>query len=302
MGGAKLHPRSSFELWKETVRMHSEPWNPCEIESAQELRNSLVNLVIAKLEELAQINRELERSNEELDSFAYAASHDLKEPLRGIHNYSTFLLEDYADQLDEGGIDRLKTLVRLTQRMDSLIDVLLQFAQIGRKELQIQPVNLDDIARQAIELVTAGRRDIRPTFSIPRSLPSIHCDPLLMERVLSNLFSNTLKYTDTSDIQVEVGYFTPAEFQQQVMESTEEEPLSSLVLYVKDNGIGIRQRHLKTIFRLFKRLHTPKKYGGGTGAGLTIVKKIVERHGGRIWVTSEYGVGSTFFIADIESA
>ncbi|MEO0353493.1 MAG: ATP-binding protein [Cyanobacteria bacterium P01_A01_bin.3] len=298
-GSVTLHPRSSFELWKETVRLHSEPWNRSEIESAQELRNSLVNLVIAKLEELAQINRELERSNEELDSFAYAASHDLKEPLRGIHNYSTFLLEDYADQLDEGGIDRLNTLVRLTQRMDSLIDVLLQFAQIGREELKIQLVDLNDIVQQAIELVTAGRRDVNPTFSVPRSLPPIHCDPLLMERVFSNLFSNALKYTNSPDIQVEVGYLTPDEFQQQGMGQAEGESLLAPVLYIKDNGIGIRQRHLKTIFRLFKRLHAQKKYGGGTGAGLTIVKKIVERHGGRIWVTSEYGAGSTFFIADI---
>lgn len=299
-GSLELTPRNSFEMWKETVRLQSAPWQLCEIESVNELRNSLVNLVIAKLEELAQINRELERSNGELDSFAYAASHDLKEPLRGIHNYSTFLLEDYADQLDEGGIDRLNTLVRLTQRMDNLIDVLLQFAQIGREELKIQLVDLNDIARQAIELVTVGRRDINPTFAIPRSLPSLHCDPLLMERVLSNLFSNALKYTNRPDIHVEIGYLTPDEFHQQGMELPEGELLLSPAIYIKDNGIGIRQRHLNTIFRLFKRLHAQKKYGGGTGAGLTIVKKIVERHGGRIWVTSEYGVGSTFFIGNIE--
>lgn len=299
-GTLNLNPRSSFELWKETVRMQSEPWKACEIDSANELRNSLVNLLIAKLEELGQINRELERSNRELDSFAYAASHDLKEPLRGIHNYSTFLLEDYSDQLDEGGIERLKTLLRLTHRMDSLIDVLLQFAQIGREELQIQPVDLNDTVQQAIELVTAGRRDISPTFTIPRALPTIFCDPLLMERVFSNLFSNALKYTNTSDIQVEVGFLTKDERLLPPPETFGPESLPSLAIYVKDNGIGIRKRHLKTIFRLFKRLHAPKKYGGGTGAGLTIVKKIVERHGGRIWVESEYGAGSTFFIADIE--
>ncbi|MGK7912419.1 MAG: ATP-binding protein [Synechococcus sp.] len=298
--GIALTPRNSFEMWQETVKMQAEPWKPCEIDSANELRNSLVNLLIAKLEELAQTNRELERSNNELDSFAYAASHDLKEPLRGIHNYSMFLLEDYADRLDEGGLSRLKTLVRLTHRMDSLIDVLLQFAQIGREDLQLQSVDLNGSVQQAIELVTVSRRDIHPTFTIPRSLPTIDCDPVLMEQVFSNLFSNALKYTNSSDIQVEVGYLTPDEFRQIDSEVAETDRLSSFVLYVKDNGIGIRKHHLKTIFRLFKRLHAPKKYGGGTGAGLTIVKKIVERHGGQIWVSSEYGTGSTFFIANID--
>ncbi|MGK7907114.1 MAG: ATP-binding protein [Synechococcus sp.] len=305
-GVVKLHPRSSFELWQETVRQHSVPWKPCEIENANALRNSLLNLVIAKLEELATINRELERSNQELDSFAYAASHDLKEPLRGIHNYSTFLLEDYADRLDDAAVDRLETLIRLTQRMDSLIDVLLQFAQIGRQELQIKPVDLNDTVEQAIELVTASRPDISAVFSIPRPLPTIHCDPLLIAQMFNNLFSNALKYTDSDRVQVEVGYLTEAEFANTAKSFDDGEgfrrptPAQSPVLYVRDNGIGIQKHHLETVFRLFKRLHSQRKYGGGAGAGLTIVKKIVERHGGNIWVESTYGEGATFYISGID--
>jgi light-regulated signal transduction histidine kinase (bacteriophytochrome) len=241
------------------------------------------------------MNRELERSNQELSSFAYAASHDLKEPLRGIHNYALFLQEDYAELLDEAGIERLQTLVRLSQRMDGLIDVLLRFSQIGQLQLDRQTVDLNELLSRAVEVIRASRPDGPIDIRVPRALPTIACDPVLADEVFRNLLSNAFKYNTSSDPWVEVGYLSADEQLAQGLTQLHELTHAPVAMYIRDNGIGIRDRHREVIFRLFKRLHAQSNFGGGTGAGLTIAKKIVERHGGRIWVDSIPGKGSTFY-------
>ena len=296
-GSITLSPRTSFEKWQETVRLTSLPWKKCELENALALRNAIVGIVLNKADELAKINQDLKRSNRELDSFAYAASHDLKEPLRGIHNYATFLLEDYKNILDDAGKERLKTVVRLTQRMESLIEVLLKFSRIGQAELNLEDTDLNELLRQVTEIFRSSRQDINNIeIRIPRPLPTICCDRVLVGEVFINLISNAFKYNLQAHKCVEIGYLDREEqLAKGTIEPGEKAPLP-LVFYVKDNGIGIRDRHFKTIFRLFKRLHPQKKYGGGTGAGLTIAQKIVERHGGKIWVESTYKKGSTFYL------
>jgi chemotaxis family two-component system sensor kinase Cph1 len=278
-GNLILCPRNSFKLWQETVRSTSLPWQQWELDRAVALRNAIVGIVLSKAEELAKINLELERSNRELASFAYAASHDLKEPLRGIYNYSTILLEDYETVLDEEGVEYLQSLISLSQRMDILIDVLLKFSQIGQAELNLQPTDLNESIAYAIDVFRASRQNARLDVRIPRPLPILSCDSTLINEVFSNLIINAFKYNDNLDKLVEIGY------------KDEERP----IFYVRDNGIGIQNHHLETIFRLFKRLHSQEKYGGGAGAGLAITKKIIEHHGGQIWAESTYGKGSTFF-------
>ncbi|MEB3339044.1 MAG: ATP-binding protein, partial [Leptolyngbyaceae bacterium] len=271
------------------------PWQPCEIEGALELRSAIVGIVLRKLDELAAINLELERSNNELDAFAYIASHDLKEPLRGIHNYSTFLLEDYGEILQEEGTSKLETLVRLTKRMEDLIESLLHFSRLGRQELIKQPINLNQLTREVAEVVkmTRGGEDHSLEIRIPQPLPIVQGDRVLIEEVLTNLLSNAFKYNERIEKWVEIGCLGHTSH---LSETGEDLPDSTMwTFYVRDNGIGIRAKHLDTVFRIFKRLNAPNKYGGGTGAGLTIVKKIVERHDGRIWCESTYGEGSTFY-------
>ena len=284
-GSLTLSPRQSFNLWKETVQYTSLPWKNCEIQEAVELKNTIVGIVLKKVDELAQINLELQRSNLELDSFAYIASHDLKEPLRGIHNYSNFLLEDYAQILDEAGVEKLQTLVRLSQRMEELISVLLHYSRLGRAELALQATDVGQLIEDIQDILKINQADQGVEIHIPRPLPWVECDPVLLEQVFSNLINNALKYNNSCPKWVEIGW----------LDSQAEEAPENLVFYVKDNGIGIREKHLDVIFRIFKRLHGLSKYGGGTGAGLTIVKKIVERHGGKIWVESTYGQGTTFY-------
>ncbi|MEA5521201.1 ATP-binding protein [Limnoraphis robusta] len=280
-GSLTLFPRKSFELWQETVESKSLPWQSCEIENAQELKNAILSIVLRRLAELSEVNLQLSRSNNELDSFAYIASHDLKEPLRGIHNYSTFLMEDYSEILDDAGREKLKTLVRLTQRMEDLINTLLHFSRLGRQELNRRSIDLNLLVENVTEVLRISQPNESITINIPQPLPVILGDRILIEEVFSNLMSNAVKYNENSHKSLEIGCL-----------ETEVNPCT---LYVRDNGIGIQEKHLDTIFKIFKRLHGRNRYGGGTGAGLTIVKKIIERHGGQIWIESEYGQGTTFY-------
>jgi len=295
-GTVRMSPRKSFAKWQETVRAKSLPWKACEVEAALELRSSIVGIVLRKADQLAQVNKELSRSNVELDAFAYIASHDLKEPLRGIYNYSSFLIEDYGEILDEAGVDKLNTLMRLTHRMEDLINSLLHYSRLGRAELQVASVDLNNLLAGVLEVIEASARDTKVEFYIPRPLPKIECDRTQVNELFTNLISNGIKYNEKTKKIIEIGYLDHKDpILAERMLSSADSVRSKTVFYIQDNGIGIRPRHLDSIFRIFKRLHGQKKYGGGTGAGLTIAKKIVERHGGEIWVESVHTQGSTFY-------
>ncbi|MEM6836954.1 MAG: ATP-binding protein [Cyanobacteria bacterium P01_C01_bin.120] len=294
-GELRMSPRKSFEQWKETVHRRSLPWKTYDIEAALELRSTVIGLVLQKADELAQLNTELERSNVELDAFAYFASHDLKEPLRGIHNYSSFLIEDYGEQLGEDGAEKLNTLMRLTQRMEDLINSLLHYSRLGRADLQMATVNLQKLVTGVVDVLKISKPE-QVDFQIPRELPVCKCDRTLITELFTNLISNAIKYNSEAHKSIEIGYLQPAEIAEKPPWSASvKKPAVATVFYVRDNGIGIRPKHLDTIFRIFKRLHSPQRFGGGTGVGLTIVKKIVERHGGQIWVDSVYGEGTIFY-------
>lgn len=280
-GTVLLVPRQSFEAWKEIVSGKSIAWLPCEVDSAIQLRQAIVDIVLRQANELATINSDLERSNSELDAFAYIASHDLKEPLRGIHNYATFLLEDYGDILKGDGAEKLHTLVKLTKRMEALIESLLKFSRLGRQELQMEPIDLNQLLQNVRELFALNPQWQNCKINILRSLPMVWGDRLLIEEIFINLITNAFKYNDHPEKMAEIDWLT----------DQSKSPL--VTLYVRDNGIGIRKKHLESIFQIFKRLNSPSKYGGGTGAGLTIVRKIVERHKGSIQVQSIYGEGTT---------
>lgn len=281
--GEQLTPRKSFALWIETVQGRARPWQRHELEAARLLRRSILEIILRKAEELARLNTELARSNLELDAFAYAASHDLKEPLRGIHNYSHFLLEDYADRLDKAGVEKLQTLVRLTRRMEALIDSLLHYSRIGREELTLQTLDLQQVVAETLELLQPRLEEAQVQVRLPMPLPSVAAGAVRVGEIFSNLISNAIKYNNSPEKWVEIGYYPGA---------TPDEPP---VFYVRDNGIGIAPEHHESIFHIFKRLHNRDDYGGGVGVGLTIVKKIIERHGGRLWLESASGMGATFY-------
>jgi light-regulated signal transduction histidine kinase (bacteriophytochrome) len=253
------------------------------------------------LARIVRLNAELERSNIELNSFAWAASHDLKEPLRGIHRYSTFLMEDYADKLDEAGVDKLQTLVRLAQRMETLVDSLLHFSRVGQSDLAMREVDLDEVVGKTLEIIAPRLQESGAEIRRPRRLPIVLADHAQVGEIFHNLIVNAIKYNDKSLKWVEVGWEDGKGDRWTEIQERKENPHSPLptprspVFYVRDNGIGIPERHYETIFGIFRRLHERNEFGGGVGAGLTIVKKIVERHNGCIWVESRLGAGTTVY-------
>jgi two-component system, chemotaxis family, sensor kinase Cph1 len=239
-------------------------------------------------------NNELLRSNQELDEFAYIASHDLKEPLRGIHNYATFLLEDYRDKLNEDGSSKLETLKRLTQRMDTLLDSLLEFSRVGRIELAIRQTNLNDVLGEILDSLRINLEERGVEIRVPRQLPDVNIDRVRIGEVFRNLITNAMKYNEKQHKWIEIGFENRSNDELPVHK--EDHDLGhSTVFYVRDNGIGIPRKHHEAIFKIFKRLHAREEFGGGTGVGLTIVKKIIERHRGQIWIDSVEGEGTSFY-------
>ncbi|MDQ6881073.1 MAG: ATP-binding protein [Pseudomonadota bacterium] len=289
--GPRLTPRHSFELFSESVRQRSLPWKPVEIEATVALRLLLVDLAAGRIEQRVDENADMARSNEELDAFAYVASHDLKEPLHGIHLYANQLLQD-ATLVGGENRGKLDRLMRLTLRMDSLLDSLLHFSRVGGSDLSIEAVDLSQMVAEAMEAV-GSRATEGEQVLVPRRLPTVQCNRVRSRQIFVNLLSNALKYSDQTDRRVEVGYIGPGESDPRP--GCPQESVGHTIYYVADNGIGIDAKHFTNIFKLFKRLHGQGDYGGGTGAGLTIVDKLVKQHGGNVWVESAPGQGATFY-------
>jgi len=257
-------------------------------------RKRAAEVLARQAERLFQANEELKRSNEELDSFAYIASHDLKEPLRGLSNYATFLIEDYADKLDDTGREYLQSLARLCERMDNLIDSLLYYSRVGRTELAVEQVDLNAILNEVIDRLKPSLEPQGVDVRVPRPLPTIRCDHVRVGEVFANLITNAAKYNESVPKWVEIGYYASRE----PLPAGDNTPAltgTGLVFYVRDNGIGIPDDRHHAVFEMFRRLHGRERFGGGTGAGLTIVQKIIRRHGGQVWIESQADVGTTFY-------
>ena len=223
--------------------------------------------------------KEVKAINKELDDFTYIASHDLKEPLRGIHNYASVIKEDYADKLDDEVKQYVSNIQRLAERMTSLTDTLLAYSRLGSTKIKTVSVNVDAILDDVIEDMSSLRSDGVKLQRVGK-LGNATGDAIRIGEVFQNLIANSIKYNDKPEKLVEVG---------------RDDKGVHPVFYVRDNGIGIPPQHKDSVFRIFKRLHEQNKYGGGTGAGLTIVKKIIERHGGHVWLESLPGEGTTFY-------
>lgn len=229
--------------------------------------------------ELAQARQELERSNRELDDFTYIASHDLKEPLRGIASFAQYLQQDYSERLDDEGRSMIQRIRDQARRMETLINELLHIAKLGRSRLQREPTNLDALLREILEQLDFSLREKQVEVRIPQTLPGIVCDRIRVGELFRNLVTNAIKYNDKPERWVEIGYAQRG---------------GETVFHVRDNGIGIRAEHQARVFTLFERLHKRDAFGGGTGVGLTIVQKIAQAHGGRVWLESTPGAGTTF--------
>ena len=224
----------------------------------------------------------LEAANKELEAFSYSVSHDLRAPLRAVDGYARMLEEDYASTLDAEG-NRLLAAVRAnSHRMGQLIDDLLAFSRLGRAELRTQPVEMKLLVQQIIEELRADTDGRRIEFAIG-ALGNVDVDPALFKHALTNLVSNAIKFTRDSDpASVEIG------------RSEAHSAGESAVYFVKDNGAGFDMKYYDKLFGVFQRLHSSAEFPG-TGVGLAIVQRVINRHGGRVWADAMPGKGATFF-------
>lgn len=273
-GAAGLNPRHSFALWQETVSLTALPWAREELEAAEELRRAIIEV---DLENQVRIAMD---SNAELDQFASVISHDLKEPLRGIAYFADFLLEDNGDQMDAESLSHLQDIRQLAEKTRTLIGDLYEYSKVGRIELAFSVVDMNEILQDVAKRLTAYLDEHHAHLQIHNNLPRVLCDRIRVCEIFANLITNAVKYNERLEKRVEVG----ADIADDVA-----------TFFVRDNGIGILPQNRERVFGMFQRLHTEGAYGGGSGIGLAIVKRIVDRHGGRIWLESQPGQGTTFY-------
>ena len=229
-------------------------------------------------EKLAQTLVDLERSNKELQQFANVASHDLQEPLRMVASYTQLLEKRYKGRLDSDADDFIQFAVDGATRMQKLINDLLSYSRVGARTTPFEPTDCHSVLQEAIANLDITIRENDATITHDE-LPTVLGDPAQMRQLFQNLIGNAIKFRSEQASGVHV---------------SAEEKENEWVFFVRDNGIGIDPQYHDRIFVLFQRLHSQGDHPG-TGIGLAICRKIVERHGGRIWVESEFGKGSTFY-------
>ena len=241
-------------------------------------------------EEIKKLNNELEKrveerteklqeSNKELESFSYSVSHDLRAPLRAIDSFSKIILENYSDKMEPEIQRYLNIIINNTKNMGNLIDDLLSFSRLGRREMQFAEINMEKQVQETIYEMKL-QNEKRELEFVVKSLPNAFGDTSMIRIVLTNLFSNAVKFTGRKEKAI-------IEFDGKI-ENNE------IIYCIRDNGVGFNMKYIDKIFGVFQRLHSQDEFEG-TGVGLALVHRIISRHGGRVWAEAKINEGAEFY-------
>ena len=275
----RLSPRKSFDKWSVLQNGQAEPWADYEIAAGKALKQDISEIILEKYEEVKALNRKLQSAYEDLETFSYSVAHDLRAPLRGIDGFAQIIKDDYSELMDEFGRSSVDTIIESADRMNHLIDDILEFSRVTQATLSRTHFSLKALTEELVRFLNVSRDFPNTKIVISDALPVVNGDPKMITQVMQNLLTNALKYSAAAEKPlIKIGV----------------ESINGKIFYfVKDNGIGFdAERHRTRIFKLFSRL-VGKEYAG-SGVGLTIVKRIIKKHNGKLKVRSTPGNGSAF--------
>lgn len=279
IGLLQISPRNSFEVWSQTVSGRSEEWSNAEINSVIRFKEDITYAFNMKAGALKKLNERLQQAYEELETFSYTISHDLKNPIASIKSFAQLLMRDQS--LEMKGHKMLLGIAERANQMNLMINAVLDYSRLGKSDIHYVEVDtsamIDDIINELKSVYNYLNLNI-----VVGDTPKLSGDPVMIRQVFSNILSNAVKYAQRSD---------PAEV---FINGTEDE--TEVFYSIQDNGLGIAAKNHHKIFELFNRMDNVKDIEG-SGIGLAIVKRIMQKHKGRIWLESELDNGSTFYIA-----
>jgi len=276
---------AAFDLESQEVAQEVANQLAVVIQQAQ-LREQLQRYAEELEQRVSERTAQLEETNQELEAFTYSVSHDLRAPLRTMQGFAQALLEDCGEQLEDFCRSYIDSIIGDAVQMNGLINDLLEYSRLTRTQINLQPTDLDTVVNQALKQLTAQIQEKQAQVHLVAPLPQVMAHRSTLVQVIANLISNAVKFTEP-DIQPQIDIFATPERQDQ-QEWTR--------LWIVDNGLGIAPAHQERVFRVFERLHGAESYPG-TGIGLALVRKGLERMGGQVGVDSQLGQGSRFWIA-----
>ena len=273
----RLTPRKSFENWSGIIENTSNTWSSDELEVAEKIKDEIREYLYKKYNELLLLNKELKEAYDNMESFSYIVSHDLKAPLRSIDGFVKILAEDYAKQLDDYGLELIDMIVANINRMNEFIKDILNYSKFNSNKLRITKLELIPIIREI--WLSINDKPKKSKLDLPNQSLEVYGDSRLIHQVFQNLLTNSLKYVGKEDTpEIKVSFEQKEKF---------------VKITLQDNGIGIPKGKEKEIFDIFRRMVSDDDYEG-SGVGLAIVKKVIDRHGGEIAVDTNYTNGAKF--------
>lgn len=280
-GSFRVSPRKSFEKWREEVKGKSKPWKRADIVNVSILREDVIHIIAQKANEIRRLNEKLSKAYKELDAFSYTVSHDLKTPLTAIKAYTEIMIEDYGEEVNDDLRDLMNKVLQNSEKMHVLIKEILHYSRVGKDKIARNDIDVIQIVEDIVSDIEASNKKNKTEFIIG-DLPKISGDETMLKQVFYNLLSNANKYSSKKE-------------KPKIIIEAIEKP-DEVVFTIEDNGIGIDMKYFEKVYNIFYRVTTDEDFEG-TGVGLSITKRMIEKHNGKIWFESKLNQGTTFYVS-----